>query len=196
LIEDLRRTVLIPLAAALITGILVAVLALSLGTWLSWPPIWAGIAGAGAALMAWLAWSARFANILQHQLAPDLEEAAVVAPGPMGPQTITLRIDQENEGGYVEGAFLDRLPVSDIELARLAERVVAGGSLTTSAMAGPGRSMDRPTWEILRDRFITAGLLRWRGATRAHGCEVTLRGMKVFQRLASPTPSRKTGKDG
>lgn len=183
--DDLRRTVIIPLAAVVITGALTGFLLLALCAWQSWPAIWAAIAGAAAALLSWYGWSARFAQILEYQLAPGLPKSQPV-PIQAKAQTVNLHIHREDEGGYLEGAFLDRLPVSDAGLASLANLVVSGQSLTTSQITASGL-LDRPTWEALRDRFISAGLLAWRAGSRAHGCEVTNRGLVIFRRLADPT---------
>lgn len=184
--DDLRRTVIIPLAAAVITGALAGLLLLALCVWQNWPVIWVAIGAAALALLSWYGWSARFAQILEYQLAPGLPKAQP-APSQAKAQTVNLHIHQEDEGGYLEGAFLDRLPVSDAGLAALANLVISGQSLTTSQITASGL-LDRPTWEVLRDRFISAGLLAWRSGSRAHGCEVTGRGMTIFRRLADPTP--------
>jgi len=180
--DALRLAVIIPLAAALVTGALCGLLVLALCFWRGWPSIWAAIGGAGAALLSWLGWSARFADLVEYRLAPPRPRPVPIREAE--PQTINLHIHREDEGGYTEGAFLDRLPVSENSLADLANLVVSGQSLTTSAMTASG--LDRPTWEALRDRFISAGLLAWRSGSRVHGCEVTSRGLVIFRRLAAP----------
>lgn len=186
--DALRLTILIPATAALVTGVLFGLLVLALAAWLDWPVIWAAIAGAGAGLLAWLGWSARMAAILEYQLAPGLPKTQAALTQDAGPKTINLHIHREDEGGVIEGAFLDRLPVSNAGLANLANLVISGQSLTTSAMTASG--LDRPTWEALRDRFISAGLLAWRSGNRQFGVEITHRGMIVFRQLAAPTPHR------
>jgi len=185
--DDIQQTVIIPLAAALVTGAFCGLFAFALCAWQAWPASWAAIASAGSALLSWLAWSARFAQILEYQLAPGLPKIQAT-PTQADPQTVNLHIHSEDAGGYIEGAFLDQLPVSESSLATLANLVVSGQSLTTSAMTNSG--LDRPTWEALRDRFISAGLLAWRSGNRLHGCEVTGRGLVIFRRLAAPTPHR------
>jgi hypothetical protein len=190
--DDIQQTVIIPLAAALITGAFCLLLVLTLGAWFDWPAAWAGIAGAGAAFLTWCGWSARMAHVLEYRLAPDLPKTQA-APGQAAPRTINLHIHSEDENGYPEGAFLDRLPISDSRLAELATLAISGRSLTTSQITAGG-VLDRPTWEVLRDRFISAGLLAWRSGSRTHGCEVTGRGLVVFRRLAAarrPTPYHK-----
>jgi len=184
--DDLELTVIIPCLAALVTGALSGALVLALAAWRGWAPVYALVAGSLAALLSWLVWSARFAALLEYQIAPDRQlDQSTQKDSP----TVNLRIHREDEGGYLEGTFLDRLPVGDRALSNLARQVVAGQSLTTTAMTGSGLS--RTQWEVLRDRFVSAGLLSWRSGNRAHGCEVTARGMLIFRRLAdpeSPTP--------
>ncbi len=179
--DDMQRTVIIPTCAALVTGALVGLLVLALAAWLRWPAAWAGIAGAGAALLSWFAWSGRMVAILEHRIAPGLASAARMTANP---QTVDLRIHEER-GAYLEGTFLDRLPVNEQTLAALAGMVLAGGSLTTSQITASGL-LSRPTWEALRDRFISAGLLSWRSGNRQYGVIITPRGWAVFRRLADP----------
>jgi len=181
--DDLQRTVYIPALAGLVTGAFVASFALALCAWFGKPAAWAAIAGAGAGLLAWLGWSARMAAILEYRLAPG-QPRIQATPTQADPQTVNLHIHSEDAGGYIEGAFVDGLPISSAGLATLANLVVSGQSLTTSAMTNSG--LDRPTWEALRDRFINAGLLAWRSGNRLHGCEVTGRGLVIFRRLATP----------
>jgi hypothetical protein len=182
-VRDILLLEIVITLAALVTGCFVYVLALALASVCGWPVGYAWIAGAGAALFSWLVWSSRAADILEHLTGSQRRKP----PQDTSPKEINLRIHEER-GEYLEGTFLDSLPVSDNGLATLADLVVSGQSLTTSAMTGSG--LDRRTWEALRDRFISAGLLTWRSGSRVHGCEVTSRGMVVFKRLASPTPHR------
>jgi hypothetical protein len=129
------------------------------------------------------------AAILEYRLAPGLPKAQALGSLADGPQTVNVHIHREDEGGYIEGAFLDRLPVSESSLANLANLVISGQSLTTARMVGSGIS--RTNWEILRDRLVSSGLLSWRGGGREHGVEPTNRGMRVFEKLAdttTPTP--------
>jgi len=166
--------------AAGVTGGFVLLLALALARVCGWPTSYAYIAAAGAALFSWLAWSSRAADILEH-----LTGAARKPPTTPKNATVDLRIHEER-GEYLVGTFLDRLPVSDDGLAALAGMVLSGQSLTTSVMTAGGLS--RANWELLRDRFISAGLMQWRGGNRNFGVEITGRGMRVFSRLASPMP--------
>jgi len=132
------------------------------------------------ALLAWLGWSARLGAALEYRIAPGLAK-----PAPMAAknQTLDLRIHEE-KGEYLEGRFM-HLPVSESALAALAGMVLAGGSLTTSQVCASGL-LNRAHWESLRDRFVAAGLLEWRGGNRQYGVTCTSRGMSVFKRLASP----------
>jgi hypothetical protein len=181
--DALRLAVIIPLAVALVTGCLVGLVVLTLAAWRGWPSVYGFIAAAGSALVSWLAWSARFAELVEYRMAPSKPKAALRHDG--GPQTVNLHI-HDDTNGYPSGSFLDRLPVSDAGLADLADLIISGRSLTTSAMTRPGGPLDRPTWEALRDRLVSAGLLAWRGVNRQFGVEVTHRGMIVFSRLAEP----------
>jgi hypothetical protein len=181
------------LLAALVTGSLAGLAVLTLATLRGWPSGYALIAAAGAALVSWLFGSARFAALVEYAIAPDKPKPAPFRD--TGPQTVNLHIHKtEDDGNVIEGEFLDYLPVSGEGLARLAELVVSGASLTTSAITAGG--LPRATWENLRDRLVSAGLLAWRGGARAHGCVVTGRGLVVFRRLAGspgytpPTPHR------
>jgi len=174
----LKLVILIPLLAALATGFLGGLLVLVLAAWRGWPWVYGYIAGVGITFISWLGWSKRFAELIEYTLAPDLHQDKISTD--QAPQTINLRI-HENKGEYQDGTFLDRLPVRDDELASLANHVISGQSLTTSAVTGMG--FDRRTWESLRDRFISAGLLSWRGGTRVHGCEVTSKGLAVFRQM-------------
>jgi hypothetical protein len=183
--EHIQNTILIPAAAALITGALAGCLCLALGALASWPLAWSAIVAAGSALASWFGWSARFARIVEYRLAPGLPQ---LPPAPMmDPRTLNLHIHREDEAGIVEGAFLDRLPVNEQGLAALAGLVLSGGSLTTSQITAGGL-MTRSAWEALRDRFVSAGLLQWRGGNRQFGVELTARGWSVFRRLAVPYP--------
>jgi hypothetical protein len=181
--DALRLAVIIPLAAALVTGSLVGLVMLTLAAWQRWPSVYAYIAAAGSALVSWLAWSARFVELVEYRLAPSRPKAAL-SQDP-GAQTVNLHIHDDTDG-YPSGSFLDRLPVSDAGLTDLANLIISGRSLTTSAMTRPGGPLDRPTWEALRDRLVNAGLLAWRSGIRQYGVEVTHRGMIVFSRLAEP----------
>lgn len=182
MLDMFRLAIIIPAAAALITGALVGALTLALAAWQGWPMLYGLLAAAVTALLSWLAWSARYAEIIEHRIAPDLHKAQ---PQPdKTPKEINLRI-HEVKGEYLEGAYLHRLPVSEQALAALANQVISGQSLTTSQITGSGL-LSRPDWEGLRDRFISAGLLTWRGGNRQYGVEITQRGRAVFQRLAQP----------
>jgi len=190
--DDLRRTVFIPLGLAMATGGLCGLLLLALAAWRGWPVAWAAIGSAAAALLSWLAWSARFASALEYKIAPGLPKIHTALTHEAGAQTVNLHIHKLDPDGYNEGVFLDRLPVSASSLAALANRAITGQSLTTAAMS---EILDRPSWEALRDRFISAGLLTWRAGSRAHGCEVTARGVTIFRRLAAPTTPHRGERD-
>lgn len=181
--DDIRQTVFIPLAAGLVSGLFVLVFAAALCAWRGWPGIWAAIAGAGAALASWFAWSGRMAAILEHRAG-----LAKVPIQTAKTQTVDLHIHETDAGGYASGAFLDGLRANEQTLGALAGMVLSGGSLTTSQVCASGL-LTRASWEALRDRFIAAGLLSWRGGNRAHGCELTPRGWRVFARLAPPPPT-------
>jgi hypothetical protein len=183
--DFLRLAVVIPLAAASITGVFVLALALALAAWRGWPSVYAFIAAGAAALLSWLIWYARFAEVVAHRIAPDLHPAQPQPPQDMTPKEINLRIHEER-GEFLQGTFLDRLPVGADTLAALATQAISGQSLTTSAVTAGGIS--RANWELLRDRFINAGLLQWRGGNRQYGVETTPRGRVVFSRLANHTP--------
>lgn len=192
--DDLRRIVFVPLAAAAITGALSGLFVLIICAWRGWPAVWAALAAPAVALYAWLAWSAKVTRILEYRLAPGLPRIQAASPAramtqTAMDQTVDLRIHREDEGGYLQGTFLYHLPGGEKALAALANLVISGQSLTTSQVCASGL-LGRADWEQLRDRFVFAGLLRWRGGNRAHGCEVTGRGLAVFRRLADPT--RKT----
>jgi len=186
--DDIRLAIAIPAAAALVTGALVFVLVCALAAWRGWPVVYAPITAAAAALVSWLVWSARFANLVEYRLAPNRPKAVPdITPG-----TVNLHIHRvDDTGNVIEGAFVDDLPISGDRLSRLAALVVNGASLTTSGMMAGG--LTRSQWENVRDRLLKAGLLEWRGS-RSHGCEPTERGMRVFSKLAdipratTPTP--------
>jgi hypothetical protein len=171
--------------AAVLTGGLVLLLGLALASVTGWPVSYALIAAAAAALFAWIVWSSRAAEILEHLSGADQRKPTRPAKD-KAPKEINLRIHAETPGGFLEGVFLDRLPICEANLVELAHLVVNGQSLTTSAMTGSGIS--RATWEILRDRLLSAGLLAWRPGSRSQGCQVTSRGMAVFRRMAAHTP--------
>lgn len=183
--NELRLAIIIPLCASIATGLFSGLLVLTLAVWRGWPVVYAFIVAAALAFISWLSWSSRFAYLIEYKLARDLHQ--VQAQQTAIPPTVNLHINREDEGGYIEGAFLDRLPVGADTLATLADQVISGQPLTTSSMISNG--LDRRTWEILRDRFVSAGLLAWRGGSRFHGCYVTGKGLAVFRRMASrPTP--------
>ena len=189
MLDTLRMAVIMPLAAAIVTGCLFGLLVCALGAWRGWPALYGFIAAAAAAFITWLGWSARVASLVEYTIVPDKPKATPTQD--TGPQTINLHVHREDESGNViEGAFVDSLPISGEGLARLAELVISGQSLTTSAMTATGIS--RAAWESLRDRFIRAGLLEWRGGTRVHGVECTVRGLTIFRRLADSRPSPPT----
>lgn len=171
--------------AALVTGTFVLLLALALARVVRWPVSYALIAGAASTLFSWLVWSSRAANILEHMHIPERRKPPTQDLTPKH-ATVDLRIHAERPGGYLEGTFLDRLPVAESALVELARRALEGQSLTTSQMTAGGLS--RADWETLRDRLIGAGLLSWRFGSRAHGCQTTSKGRAVFSRMASPTP--------
>lgn len=173
--DILRLAIIIPLLAAVITGALVLALALAVAAWQRWPGMYALIGAAGAALLSWFAWAGRMAQILEYRLAPGLPK-----PTQAKEQTLNLRIHEAQSG-----VFLD-LPVNEQALAALAGMVLSGQSLTTSQVCASG-FLTRASWEGLRDRFVSAGLLSWRGGARQWGVEITPRGWAIFKRLADPT---------
>lgn len=175
----MRNLISIVTAAALITGVLTLALALALCAVTGWPVVYAFIAGAGAALFTWL--------VLLNRTADALEAVNHIRKPPPPPHdptpknaTVNLRIHEGDE--YLTGQFLD-IPVSQSVLAALAGHALRGDTLSTSAITGYGIS--RRTWEAVRDKFVRAGLLAWRGDRRG-GVVVTSRGQRVFERLATP----------
>jgi hypothetical protein len=181
--DDLLRAVVIPFLQSVITAVIVGGLGWLVCYLTRWPWQAAAILALVVLLGSWLSRVMWWSRLTARALTGEAEafEPAELQPEP---QTINLHISQETEGGYLEGAFLDRLPVDDDTLAELASDVINGRSLTTASITRPGGPLDRASWELLRDRFISAGLLAWRSGSRAHGCEVTSKGLAVFKRLA------------
>jgi hypothetical protein len=183
---SLTNAVLVPGLQALITAVLVGGLALVVCSLLRWPWQLAAVLTLSVLLARWLSLSGWWSDLVARILAPDLViEPERIPPGE--PQTINIHLSRETEGGYLEGAFIEA-PVTDDELRLLAGGVIEGRSLTTSQWA---YQIGRARWELLRDKFIAAGLLRWRSGNRLNGCEVTGRGLAVFRRLADPSPTRR-----
>ena len=181
----ITEAVLIPFLQAGVTGLLCGGLAWMLCALIGWPVMLAAILGGGATLTQWLLHVARY-QLTAARKTGELETITsyTLPAASEPPATIDLHLTQEDTGGYMSGEFLDRLPVSDTDLATLAALALSGRSLTTAAMSKPAGPFERAAWEVLRDRFIQAELLAWRGNNRKNGLEMTGKGKVVFGRLA------------
>src|SRR3972149_8336418 len=137
--DYIRLAVFIPLLVALVTGSFAGFVVLAMATLRGWPVAYALVTAAGAALASWLFGSARFAALVESAIAPDRPKPAPFRDP--GPQTGNLHIHKrDDDDNIIDGEFVDNLPLSAEGLQRLAELVVSGASLTTSAITACGVS--------------------------------------------------------
>lgn len=177
--------VLIPLAAALITGSLAGAVVLAVawaaGTPNPWQP--AAILASLAALIFWLVGHSR------ARKAGELERGLVVDP-PLETTTkgATIRVEMRSDNGRAMD-YAD-LPATLDQLRALADGLQNGAPLTVGSWTGHRRPFSRSEFENLRAELVRRNLAAWRNpAAPAQGCELTPQGRAVFKYLSTPTPT-------
>jgi len=183
----LESDVVVPLAQALATGVLLGGATGLVGTWAQAPDPWAlalGV-GCGATVVTWglmlrqvrdLLWQVRTA------LAPEPTEE---------PERPVVRVELAHQGDR-RVQYLD-LPGDPELLAHLARRVLAGDPLSEARWTGKRGPFSKAEFQTLRAELLRAGVVRWRNpGAPAQGLELTPAGRVVFRRLAQggepPTP--------
>jgi hypothetical protein len=182
--------VLIPLAQAIITAVLIGLATGIIAAWLGWPGWKLGItAGCLTAVYSWLSYRGRWAQILERLLGVDLNNDGFVGapdPGPMPPVRVELLQDEGRAVDYID------LPASKEQLRELADGLQVGRQFALTAWAGPNRPFTRVEFEALRDALIARGLAKWkREGAPNQGCELTRPGAAVLRRFASDTTRRR-----
>jgi hypothetical protein len=182
--DDLVRGVVIPLAQALATGILITLASIGLCLWQGQPWWIALMAGSLAALFSWWYLMHRWQRLIERILNPDCQDPQPFQPDE--PETIRLQISQQNQDGYLEGQFI-KLPVDAARLQQLANGLEAGKGLTVGTWTGSHGLFSRHEFEALRGELQIRGLVRPASdRSPQRGYELTLAGRHVFKRLSSP----------
>jgi len=171
----IREKVVIPLLIALITGLLVGVLALAVGYLMRWERFLelAAISGLIISLLTWRA-------VLR--LSGALPEADLSDVGNPTPERVRLQLDHQDGRG---ADWLD-LPIDTNRMIAISERVLDGGSFSHASLAGQGKPLSRNEYEVLRDVFLSRGLVRWiNPGAHAQGLRLTGKGRAVARGFAS-----------
>jgi hypothetical protein len=154
--------VVIPLAGALISGLLAGLLALAMGG-----NGWA--IGLAAALAAWL---------LRPGALPHLPEL------PAGKKEQSIRVDIISEAGRV-GDFV-HLAIDPGRLRDFAQGLTQGRALTCREWTGRGGLFSQSEFSRLRSHLIRQGLARWVSDRDPRGgCILTAKGKATFTGLAA-----------
>jgi hypothetical protein len=184
----LESDVLVPLAQALATGVLLGGATGLVGTWLQAPDPWAlalGV-GCGATVLTWGALLRQVRDLLW-------QVRTALAPGPTTePERPTVRVELAHQGEK-RLQYLN-IPGDPDRLAHLARRVLAGDPLSEARWTGKRGPFSKAEFQALRAELLRAHLVRWRNpGAPAQGVELTPVGRAVFRRLAQggepPTPA-------
>lgn len=89
---------------------------------------------------------------------PDLEP--VSAP-------VRIELKQERQTQFID------LPVSELQLIRLANSVLDGAPLSESALCGAGALFSKREWHALRDELLRRNMLQWQNE-RSPSCGLAL----------------------
>lgn len=174
---------------AIISGLFAGIAALANAMIFSWSTPWGWAAGACAVVGAgtWVAMIRWWQRLIEHTA--GIVDAGVHAVPEDQPTRIEIIRD---DGNYIDGQFVDL----DIDRDRMIQlgRMLINGSSFSHALAGPGRPLLRSEYEILRDQWLKAGLVRWRNDhSHNQGLVVTGKGKAVARgyALMATTPRLK-----
>ena len=166
--------IVIPLAGALVTGLLAGALAQSVG--------WAGLpVGLGAALVAWLLRPGAV------QL-PTLPAVVVDPPQPPIIKEQTVRVNVISDDGR-QGEYM-QFGIDGDRLRTFAAGLLAGRALTSREWSGGGGLVSQAEFARLRGELIRRNLARWGGRDPRSGCVLTSQGRAVMRGLSQPPTGR------
>ena len=173
---SLESDVAVPGLQALLSGLAAAVITGGVASWAAWPKPWtlALVAGGAGVALSWLALLRDSRNLLwevETLLGADLDrDGSVGAPVKIAePEARTVRVEVKSHGGK-RIRFVD-VPLSDGELTRLARATLRDGkTFSRRALTGV---LEAEHYGELSAAMLKGGLLRYRGAGRKSGLELT-----------------------
>lgn len=187
--DDVVRAVILPFCQAVITGLFAGLFSLAVCMLAIWPNEYALAFGLGVTLATWLHFRASWSRVIEQMLLP--QPAWEPAPKPI--PTTRIELTQEKDG-YYSGEYID-LNCQPDQLRQLAEGVEAGKPLTVGVWTGAGAPFTRPQFEQLRAELIRRNLAVWRNPKAPQqGFALTVAGVKVIKKFASPTPPSRDGR--
>jgi hypothetical protein len=173
--------IILPGAAALATGVFVGILAACICLLTGQPGEYALLAGAGAALLGWLA---RPALGLTPKAPKEPERVEVYE------QKIRLEI-QNLDAKQADFLGLD---IDPERLAKFAAGLTSGMKLDSRTWSGKSRLFSQTEFAALRSALLAAGLVRWVSDRDVRsGCELTNKGRAVMSGLAPLPEIEKSG---
>lgn len=189
LADGVTGPVIVPLFQAGVTGILIALCAVSLVHYLApgtalFPPfllVWTG-----STLVSWLAYRARWQYVIERVLgvdlnndgyigAPSIQVAPYAEPPVITPQVMRVILDQEHVTDFIDLPYPEKIP-------QLASGLLEGRTFKAETF---NHLFHRSEFERVRDEMIRRGLATWKNE-RAHaqGVELTAAGRAVMRKVA------------
>ena len=178
-------TILLPLAAALITGAMTGAVVLTWGWALNFahPLQPAAIVAALATVITWLAGYDRARRVSEIERGIIADPPLPAEINPARTIRVELRGDDGRKMDYVD------LPASFDQLHTLAMGLQSGTPFAVSSWSGTGRPFSRSEFETLRAEMIARGLASWRNPhAPAQGAELSAAGRAVIKYLATTPP--------
>lgn len=184
----------LPAVQAIISGVIVGILALSLAMLEKWSsPALVGLAAGGVVCaLVWfisLAGWRRIVYGVEVVTGQDIDSDHVIGD----PVRVELR---SNDGHHVE---LIDLPIDTARMVRIAQGLQDGLTLSESAWTGGDGILSRSEFSALRAELLRRGLAAWNSPrTPARGVSLTPAGRAIVRRYASmggdpyPTLERRT----
>lgn len=188
--DPLRDGVIVPLAQAVITGVMAGIVAGGIWALARWPfsPWLVGlIAGSGVMFFSWLAYRSNWQMVFESITGADLNKDGYIGPPPVvvqppkEPEKIRIEViqDEGKAGDWIDLPYPEKLP----ELSRGLLEGKRQFSQTT--WSGRGHLFSRAEFETLRGELIRRGLARWKNPEApSQGVELTPAGKAVLRRLA------------
>lgn len=186
-----KVSIYIPALKALVSGLFISLVALSLGAILELEPLWAYGLGAFSisSTAFWFKYSSSMLEYLERLLDLDINRDGYIGePGPQEPSwdrssIITVLDEREKSGSY------SQLPLPDKTMREIALLYLKSGSFSTRSFTGAGGPITQTEFNQLRDYLIHYGGARYRNeAHPTQGLVLTKKGealLKAF--LPSPT---------
>lgn len=184
--DDVSSGCLLPLAQAVVSGLLAGALAYSAGRWFSLEHahFMALTVGIGAGVLVWAGGLRRWQRAAYPEQAYPPVQTRAEEHQPTEPARVRLELSRE-DGRQMQ---LIDLPASLDQLTTLARGLLTGATLAESQWTGGGGLFTRAQFSALRAELIRRGLAAWNSpGTPARGAGLTRAGQAAMRHFASMT---------